>query len=42
MAAKTNRKTWIKSEKYSKDVAYKLGYINVIDIMIFPFMRNLN
>lgn len=35
MAAKVNRKTWLKAEKYSKNIAKKLGYINVFDIIIF-------
>ena len=35
MAAKVNRKTWIKSEKYAKDISRKLGYIQVIDFMVF-------
>jgi endonuclease G len=35
MAAKVNRKTWIKSEKYSKQTASKLGYLQVIDFAVF-------
>lgn len=35
MYAKTNRKTWIKSESYSKKIANKLGKLEVIDLIIF-------
>lgn len=34
-AATVNRKTWIKAEKYSRLVARKIGYVNVIEIMDF-------
>jgi len=35
MAAKVNRKTWIKSEYYTKKIATKLGRVNVIDYMVY-------
>jgi endonuclease G len=35
MAAKVNRYTWIKAERYSKNVAKKLGYVQVIDFPVF-------
>jgi endonuclease G len=35
MAAKVNRYTWIKSEAYGKKVAKKLGYVQIIDVMVF-------
>ncbi len=35
MAAKVNRKTWLKSEKYSKRIAVDLKSVNVVDYMVY-------
>jgi endonuclease G len=36
MAAKVNRDTWIKAERYSKQTAASLGELNVMDIIEYP------